>query len=178
MLERLPPVERAVFLLRSVFDYDYTDIAQFVGKSEAACRQSFSRAKKHLADRQLRDAPSPETHRQLLASFLQAVQTGDTSGLMAQLAEGVTLVADGGGKVPGAATQPVVGRQAVAQFAVGASRRFLALGYHVEQSEVNHQPALILRGGGQAHVVLTIEVHDQQVQTVRLIANPDKLKHL
>jgi RNA polymerase sigma-70 factor (ECF subfamily) len=178
MLERLPPVERAVFLLRSVFDYDYADIAQFVGKSEAACRQSFSRAKKHLADRQLHDSPSPETHRQLLASFLQAVQTGDTSGLMAQLAEGVTLVADGGGKVPGAATHPVVGRHAVAQFALGASRRFITLGYQVEQSEVNHQPALILRGGDQAYVVLTIEVLDQQVQTVRLIANPDKLKHL
>jgi RNA polymerase sigma-70 factor (ECF subfamily) len=178
MLERLPPVERAVFLLRSVFDYDYADIAQFVGKSEAACRQSFSRAKKHLADRQLHDAPSPETHRQLLASFLRAVQTGDTSGLMAQLAEDVTLVADGGGKVPGAAIHPVVGRHAVAQFAVGASRRFSTLGYQVEQSEVNHQPALILRGGDQAYVVLTIEVHDQQVQTVRLIANPDKLKHL
>jgi len=178
MLERLPPVERAVFLLRSVFDYDYADIAQFVGKSEAACRQSFSRAKKHLADRSSQAAPSPETHRQLLAGFLQAVQTGDTSALMALLAEDATLVADGGGKVPGAATRPVVGRTAVVQFALGASRRFLPAGHHVELSEVNHQPAAILRAGDQAYLVLTVEVQGQQVQTVRLIANPDKLTGL
>jgi len=178
MLERLPPVERAVFLLRSVFDYDYADIAQFVGKSEAACRQSFRRAKKHLAENPAHAAPAAEAHRQLLASFLQAVQTGDTSGLMSLLTEDVTLVADSGGKVPGAATHPVVGRQAVAQFAQGASRRFLALGYHAEMSEVNHQPAFILRGADRAHVVLTIEAQGQQVQLVRLIANPDKLTRL
>ncbi len=178
MLERLPPVERAVFLLRSVFDYDYADIAQFVGKSEAACRQSFSRAKKHLADRRPNASPSPAAHRQLLASFLQAVQTGNTSALMELLAEGATLVADGGGKVPGAAIHPVVGRYEVAQFSVGASRRFLPPGYRIELSEVNHQPAAIVRGGVRAYVVLTIDVQGQQVQTVRLIANPDKLTRL
>ncbi len=178
LLERLPPVERAVFLLRSVFDYDYADIARCVGKSEAACRQSFSRAKKRLADRPAPAAPSPETHRQLLVSFLQAVQTGDTSPLMELLAEDVTLVADGGGKVPGAALRPVVGRSAVTQFALGASRRFLPAGYRIELSEVNHQPAAIVRGDDRAYLVLTIDVQGQQVQTVRLIANPDKLTRL
>ena len=178
MLEQLQPAERAVFLLREVFDYDYADIATYVGKSQAACRQLFSRAKKHLADQQPRHSTSPEMHRQLLAGFLQMVQAGDAVALMDMLAEEVTLWADGGGKVPGAAIHPVIGRHEVAQFSVGASRRFLPSAYRVELSEVNHQPAVIVRAGDRAVVVLTIEVEAQRVQTVRLIANPDKLARL
>ncbi len=178
MLERLQPTERAVFLLREVFDYDYCDIASFVGKSEAACRQVFSRARKRVADQRSHQAISAETHRQLLASFLQVVRAGDTSALMEVLAEGVTLWADGGGKVPGAAIHPVIGRSDVALFAAGASRRFLLPRYRVELSEVNHQPAAIVRDGGRAVVVLTIEAEADRVKVVRLIANPDKLGHL
>ncbi len=176
--ENLQPVERAVFLLRAVFDYDYAEIATFVGKSEATCRQIFSRAKKHLAVRQHRDSPSPEMNRRLLKGFLEAVQTGNTTGLMDQLAEDVTLVADGGGKVPGAAIHPVIGRAEVLQFAVGASKRFLTTGYRVEPSEVNYQPAMIVRAGDRALVVMTIEVEASRVKTVRFIADPDKLTHL
>ncbi len=178
MLEKLQPVERAVFLLREVFDYDYVDIATFVGKSEAACRQIFRRAKKHLADRQRRESTSPEVNRRLLTGFLEAVRAGNTTGLLDLLAEDVMLVADGGGKVPGAAIHPVMGRTEVAQFAGGASRRFLAPIRRVELSEVNYQPAVIVRAGDQVLVVMTIEVEAGQVKTVRLIANPDKLAHL
>src|SRR5437667_1380750 len=77
LLEQLQPIERAVFLLREVFEYEYAEIATFLGKSEAACRQWFSRAKRHLADHRPRFPPSPETHRQLLTSFFQAAQAGD-----------------------------------------------------------------------------------------------------
>ncbi len=178
MLEQLQPVERAVFLLRQVFDYDYADIARFVGKSEAACRQSFSRAKKRLANRQAQHQAAPGTHQQLLAGFLQVVQAGDVVALMDLLAEDVTLWADGGGKVPGAAIHPVVGRDEVARFSVGATRRFLPSAYRLELSEVNYQPAVIVRAADRAIVVLTIDVAGQRVQTVRLIANPDKLGHL
>ena len=178
MLEQLQPMERAVFLLREVFDYDYADIATFVGRREAACRQMFSRAKKHLADRQSRYSASPETHQRLLTSFLQVAQAGDTTSLMNLLAEDVTLWADGGGKVPGAAIHPVIGRVAVAQFSVGANRRFLPPGYRVELSEVNHQPAIIMRAGDRALLVLTIEVEAGRVKILRFMANPDKLAHL
>ncbi len=178
MLENLQPVERAVFLLREVFDYDYADIATFVGRSEAACRQIFRRAKKHLADRQHYASTSPETTRRLLQGFLEAVRAGNTSGLLELLAEDVTLVADGGGKVPGAAIHPVIGRAEVAQFAVGASRRFLPPVYRVEFSEVNYQPAVIARAGDRVLVVMTIEVEAGRVKTVRFIANPDKLARL
>ncbi|HYX50313.1 MAG TPA: sigma-70 family RNA polymerase sigma factor, partial [Ktedonobacteraceae bacterium] len=81
LLEQLQPVERAVFLLREVFEYDYAEIASFLGKSEAACRQWFSRAKKHLADHRPRFPAPPETQRQMLTAFLQAVQAGEMTAL-------------------------------------------------------------------------------------------------
>src|SRR5713101_8875120 len=102
LLEQLQPLERAVFLLREVFEYDYAEIAAFLGKSEVTCRQWFSRAKKHLGDHRPRFPTSPETQKQLLTGFLQAVNAGEMSTLMNLLAEEVTFWGDGGGKVKGA----------------------------------------------------------------------------
>ena len=175
LLEQLQPIERAVFLLREVFEYEYAEIASFLGKSEMACRQAFSRAKKHLAEHRPRFPASPETHRQILTGFLQAVQAGDMTALMNLLAEDVTLWADGGGKVKGAATRPIVGRSAVARFSVGATRRFLPDGYQVELAEINRQPAMVIRGVDRVYLVLTIEVEAQRITTVRIVANPEKL---
>lgn len=178
MLEQLQPTERAVFLLREVFDFDYIDIATFVSRNEATCRQLFSRAKKHLADSQRHYSVPPEMHKRLLAGFLQAVQAGDQTTLMNLLAEDVRLVADGGGKAPGAAIYPVIGNKAVALFSIGANKRFLPSVFNVEFSEVNHQPAVIVRAEGRALVVLTIEVEGGRLKTIRFMANPDKLTHL
>jgi len=178
MLEQLQPVERAVFLLREVFDYDYADIAAFVGRKEAACRQLFSRAKKHLADSQYHFSVPPEVHKRLLSGFIEAVQEGNQKALMDLLVEDASLVADGGGRIPGAATQPLLGSQAVAQFAIGANLGFLPKDHHIELSEVNYQPALIARTADRVWVVLTIEVEEQQIKTVRFMANPNKLAHL
>jgi RNA polymerase sigma-70 factor (ECF subfamily) len=178
LLEQLQPVERAVFLLREVFDYDYGEIATFLGKSETACRQAFSRARKHPADHRPRFPASREAHRQLLDGFLRAVQAGDLSALMGILSADVTLWADGGGKVKGAATRPVAGRLAVARFAIGATRRFLPPGYRIEVADVNRQPAIVIRGDGHAFLVLTIEVEARRVRAIRIVANPDKLTHV
>src|SRR3954466_16146302 len=98
LLEQLTPLERAVFLLREVFDYDYAEIAAIVGKAEAACRQLLRRAKQHIADHRPRFKPTPEAHRQILTHFLQAVGSGELAGLLAMLADDVELWADGGGK--------------------------------------------------------------------------------
>ncbi|HKV01099.1 MAG TPA: RNA polymerase sigma factor SigJ, partial [Ktedonobacteraceae bacterium] len=122
LLEQLQPVERAVFLLREVFEYDYAEIASFLGKSEVACRQWFSRAKKHLGDHRPRFQASPDTQKQMLTGFLQAIQTGEMTPLMKMLAEDVTMWTDGGGKVKGAATRPITGREAVARFSLAASK--------------------------------------------------------
>lgn len=178
LLEQLQPIERAVFLLREVFDYDYADIAGFLGRSEAACRQAFSRAKKHMGEQRPRYAPTPTSHQELLTRFLGVVQAGEIEPLMAMLAEDVELWVDGGGKIRGAASRPIFGRNAVAQFVLGANRSFLPKDYVIEQSEVNGNPALIARSDGHAYVVLTIDIGDGRIQAIRLIANPDKLAAL
>lgn len=178
LLEQLQPFERAVLVLREAFEYSYAEIAGCLGKSEAACRQTHLRAKKRLAEHRPRFTPSPEAHRRLLAAFLAAVREGDMDTLTRLLAEDVVLWADGGGKARGAATRPVRGRLAVARFSIGATRRFLPASPCVDLAEVNAAPALIFRDGDRTLLVLSIDVVGQRVQTVRIIANPDKLAHV
>src|SRR5258708_11633065 len=122
LLEQLQPFERAVFLLHEVFEYEFAEIATLLGKSEAACRRSLSRAKKHLAEHRPRFPASAQTHRQLLSGYLQAAQGGDITPLMDLLSENVTLWTDAGGKLKQAALRPIVGRDAVARFSFGTIR--------------------------------------------------------
>jgi RNA polymerase sigma-70 factor, ECF subfamily len=175
LLEQLQPIERAVFLLREVFDYDYAEIATILGKNEVSCRKWFSRARKHLADHRPRFPASPETQQHLLASFLQAVNAGEMNNLVNMLAEDVTFWADGGGKVKGAATRKLTGRLAVARFILGADRRFLPEGYRTGIEMVNGQPALVARDNHRAYLVLTIEVEAGRIQAICIVANPEKL---
>ena len=177
LLEQLQPFERAVFLLREVFEYAFAEIANMLGKSEAACRRSFSRAKQHLKEHRPRFPASPETHRELLNGYFQAVENGEMTALQNLLAEEVTLWADSGGKVKGAALRPISGRDAVARFSLG-TMRFLPEDYRVELAEVNGQAAVIIRTDGQALLVLTIEVEAEQIQAIRIIANPEKLARI
>jgi RNA polymerase sigma-70 factor (ECF subfamily) len=175
LLESVTPVERAVFLLREVFDYDYAEIARVVGKEEAACRQLFSRARKHITERRPRFHSTPEEHQQMIGQFLMAVTSGDLDGLMNLLAEDVTWWSDGGGKVP-AARRPLHGRDNVARFALALPRLALE-GIQVEIAEVNGQTAVIFRrADGAPYYVMTFEVGDGRIQAVRAIGNPDKLK--
>jgi RNA polymerase sigma-70 factor, ECF subfamily len=181
LLEQLQPVERAVFLLREVFDYDYAEIANFLGKSEVACRQWFSRAKKHLADHRPRFQASPETQRRMLRSFQQALQAGEMTALMNMLAEDVTFWADGGGKVKGVAIHQLFGRDEVARFILSNSpifRNTLPADARVELAEVNGQQALITRSDERAFAVLTIDVDADQIKIIRFVANPEKLAHI
>ncbi len=174
LLEELQPFERAVFLLREVFEYEFAEIATILGKTEVACRRSFSRAKKHLAEHRPRFPASSKTHKQLLTRYFQAVQTGEMTALKDLLAEEVTLWADAGGKIKQAALRPIVGRDAVARFSLGTTR-FLPENFRVEIAEVNGQAAVIIRTDGQALFVLTIEVEADHIQAIRIIANPEKL---
>lgn len=177
LLEQLTPLERAVFLLREVFEYEYVEIAEIVGKEETACRQLFSRAKKHIATHRPRFKPTRESHRRLLDQFMRAVGLGEMDGLMRLLADDVTMWADGGGKARGAATRPLHGREAVARFVL-ASTRLPAEHYHAEISDVNGEWAVILRTAEKPIVVLFIEAEQGQVTKIRAIGNPDKLQHL
>lgn len=177
LLETLTPVERAVFLLRQVFEYEYAEIAAMVGKDEAACRQLFSRAKKHIAEHRPRFKPTPEQHRQVLDRFVSAVTDGDVDGLNRMLADDVTMWADGGGKIKGAATRPLHGREAVATFLM-ASTRLAVEGYRAELAELNGEPSVILRSGDKAFLVVFIGLEQEQVREIRVIGNPDKLQRL
>jgi len=177
LLEQLTPLERAVFLLREVFDYDYAEIAAIVGKAEAACRQLFSRAKKHIADARPRFNPSPEVHHQILDQFIRAAEHGELAGLMQLLSDDVELWADGGGKVRGAATRPIRGRAAVAQFVLATARR-APTDFRVEVADVNGERAVMIRASGEVRLVLSVGVDQGQVCAIRVIANPDKLQEL
>src|SRR2546427_7334239 len=177
LLEQLQPFERAVFLLREVFAYEFAEIATMLDKSEAACRRSFSRAKLHLRAHRPRFPASPQIHRQLLSGYFQAVQTGEMTPLMNLLSEDVTLWADGGGKVKQAALRPIRGRDAVARFSLG-TKRFWPENSRIEPGEVNGQAALIIRAGEKAFAIFTIDVEQGQIQAIRIIANPDKLARI
>jgi RNA polymerase sigma-70 factor (ECF subfamily) len=174
LLEQLQPFERAVFLLHEVFEYEFAEIATMLDKSEAACRRSFSRAKLHLRAHRPRFPASSQTHRQLLTSYFQAVQMGEMNTLTDLLAEEVTLWADAGGKLKQAPLRPIVGRDAVARFSLG-TKRFWPENARIELEDVNGQAALIIRAGGQVFSVLSIEVEAEHIQTIRIMANPDKL---
>jgi RNA polymerase sigma-70 factor (ECF subfamily) len=177
LLESLSPLERAVFLLREVFDYEYTEIAQITGRNEAACRQLFSRAKKHIRDHRPRFPASPEAHTKMVGRFMEACIAGDMDGLMSLLVEDVTAWSDSGGKVSGAARHPIQGRDKVARGLIGLLSR-APEGTTVEVIEANCLPALLMRVKGQIVGVITLEVEGDYIRALRSVANPDKLAHL
>jgi RNA polymerase sigma-70 factor (ECF subfamily) len=177
LLEQLTPIERAVFLLREVFDYSYAEIAAIVEKDEAACRQVFSRAKKRITAGRPRFTATPEQHRALLSRFMRAVGDGQLDGLLRVLADDVTLWADGGGKARGAATRPLHGRMAVARFVL-ASTRYLPDDARAEIAEINGRPAALLRAGRRAVLMITVEADSDHVREIRVIGNPDKLSRV
>ena len=179
LLERLSPEQRAVFLLREVFDYDYDAIAEIVGKSEAACRQLAVRARRHIEQDRPRFEASRQEQNELAHRFLTAAQTGDFDGLEALLASDVALHGDGGGKTR-AIAHPLFGRHRVARAVLHwmqVVRDFE--GFSIRPVDVNGHPgALGLDGQQRIAVVLSFDIADGQIQGIRSIVNPDKLRHL
>lgn len=176
LLENLSPLERAVFLLREVFDYHYDEIAGIVERDEAACRQLYSRARKHIAAHRPRFEPSPEAHRQILTRFMQVVEVGEIDGLVSLLTDDVVWYSDGGGKI-NAAVRPVQGKSLVSRFIAGLIR-LSPEQTTLEIVEVNGEPALMTRVQGKVVLVITIETNGERITTFRAVANPDKLARL
>lgn len=176
MLERLTPVERAVFLLRQVFGYEYAEIAAIVGKSEANCRQQFSRAQKAIAEARPRFETSREAQQRMLQGFLEAVGSGDLSRIEGILREDVEFISDGGGKAI-AARRVLHGRSEVAKFLHGLAQRSPE-GVSFEFAPVNGQLGLLLKLQGRLETVFVIESVDGAAQTIRAIRNPDKLARI
>ena len=176
LLESLTPVERGVFLLHEVFDYSFAEVADVLGKSEAACRQSFHRAKEHVRERRPRFSASREEQEKLMLSFVQACVSGDVAALSQALSEDVTAWTDSGGKAS-AARKPVHGRDAVARFLMGLTRKMGAsmrgaLGW------ANGAPTLIVTCEGKVVSLFLVEGSEGQIRAVRIVRNPDKLARL
>lgn len=183
LLEALSPVERAVFMLREVFGYSYPDVARVTGKTEVNCRQIFTRARKRIAagGRTRDSAPPPERRaegEELARRFFEAATGGDMDALLGMLAPDVALHGDGGGKAQ-AIAQPLAGRQRITRLLLGAFRRVRKLGASLRPAWVNGRPGAVLYDAeGRVISVIELDVANGVVQTIRSVANPDKLGHL
>jgi RNA polymerase sigma-70 factor (TIGR02957 family) len=183
LLEALSPVERAVFMLREVFGYDYRDVARITGKTEVNCRQIFARAKQRIAaGGRARDsvpAPARRTEGDELArKFFDAAAGGDMDALLGMLAPDVVLHGDGGGKAQ-AIGKPVAGRQRVTRLLLGLFRRGRMLGTAIRLAWVNGQPGAVLYDAdGRVVTVVELDIADGLVQAIQAVVNPDKLGHL
>ncbi|MFJ7153619.1 RNA polymerase sigma-70 factor [Streptomyces sp. NPDC101118] len=178
LLERLTPLERSVFVLRDVFAFGFDEIAGAVGRSEPACRQLLSRARRHMregrprfeADRGERDA--------LAARFFDALREGDVAGLQDLLAADVAMTGDGGGKTPQLA-RSIVGADNVARLLAAVFPRLAGIDVTLEPREVNGQPGAIFRDReGRVVQAMALDVLGGRVQAIRLVLNPDKLAHV
>ncbi len=179
LLESLTPVERAVFLLREVFGYGYERIASTVGRSEENCRQILARARRQVEARRTRFEADERQRDELLDRFLEACEDGDAEALEAMLAADVVVYSDGGGKAA-AARRPIHRRDLIVRFLVRVSRmRRERGGFRTRRARVNGQPGrLIVDPDGTVSDVLSIDVADGAIQTIRIVRNPDKLRHL
>ena len=179
LLEALSPEQRAVLLLRDVFDYGYDEIARIIGKSEAACRQLAVRARARVLERRPRFEVQPERRDVLVDRFFAAIEQGELEALEAVLADDVSLHGDGGGRAP-ALGQALQGRRAVARMLLNWRRAALRSGgYEVRRTVVNGHPgALIATAEGAVVAVWALDVVDGRIATVRSVVNPDKLAHI
>jgi RNA polymerase sigma-70 factor (TIGR02957 family) len=176
VLETLAPTERAVFVLREVFDVGYDEIAEAVDKSSAAVRQIAHRARTHVAARRPRGVVSPAAARGALDAFQRAVETGDLQCLLDILAPDVVLLGDGGG-LKQAVPHPVVGADKVARLLAAGLSRIAAL-MSMEPVQVNGYPALLVRFEGEVDTVLALRIDDGLVTGLYAVRNPEKLSHM
>ncbi|HTS98455.1 MAG TPA: RNA polymerase sigma factor SigJ [Streptosporangiaceae bacterium] len=178
LLERLSPAERAVFLLHDVFGYGYDEVARIAGKTEDNCRQLALRARRHIGERKPRFEASRRKREELAARFFAAVGQGDMDGLVTMLAEDAVVYGDSGGTRP-SWPRPIAGRDRIGRLLAGLARQIRQLGGTIRPAEINGQPgALILDPRGRLVNVFALDIADGQVQTIRSVINPAKLRHL
>ncbi|QIB64896.1 RNA polymerase sigma-70 factor [Kineobactrum salinum] len=175
-LERLGPEERAAFLLREVFDYSYNDIAAVLGKSEMACRQLISRARKRVRDDRVRYPVREDRQRQLATQFAEALMSEDREGFTRLLAREVEWVSDGGGKAR-AASRPITGVRATTRLAMGLVRRWRGK-LQVQVATINGQSGVLLCVERRILSAWALETDGRQVCSIYSVVNPDKLRSL
>ncbi|MEU2511496.1 RNA polymerase sigma-70 factor [Streptomyces syringium] len=178
LLERLSPLERAVFVLREVFGFGFDEIATAVERSEAACRQLLVRARRHMQAGRPRFEADRQERQELATRFFDALREGDVTGLQELLAADVSMVGDGGGKSP-ALARAIVGADKAARLLASVFPWLIRIDVTFEPREVNGQPGAIFRDrDGKVLYAMALDVLDGQIQTIRSVSNPDKLGHL
>jgi len=178
LLERLSPLERAAFVLREVFGFDYADTAAAVGRSEQACRQLVARARRHMAEGRPRFEADREEQAELARRFFDALRDGDVEGLRGLLAADVRMAGDSGGKAPRMG-RTLVGADKVARLLGVFFPRLFELAATCEPQEVNGRPGAVIRDReGRVLNTVSLDVVDGRITFVRLVVNPDKLAHL
>jgi RNA polymerase sigma-70 factor, ECF subfamily len=177
LLERLTPLERAVLLLREVFEYEYAEIAVLLGQTEPNCRQSLRRARQHVSTLRPRFQTTQNKRDDLLEKFLTAINSGEMGALTNLLTDDVVLHSDGGGK--GIAVPKLVhGVDNLSRGIFGGLKRLVPDGLVRKMTEINGQPGLVNYLNGQAHSILTLDVQDNRIRTIYIVTNPEKLAHI
>jgi RNA polymerase sigma-70 factor (ECF subfamily) len=177
LLERLSPAERAVFLLREVFEYEYDEIAPIVGQSATTCRQILRRARQHVTAGRPRFATSLQQRRALAQQFLDASRTGDLRSLLQLLSTDVVFYSDGGGKAP-AIPNPVQGADGVARLVINAQQKFVPTSVESRILPINGVPGVVTYAAGWPFSAVSFDFVEDRISAIYLVTNPDKLDHL
>jgi RNA polymerase sigma-70 factor, ECF subfamily len=177
LLERLTPIERAVFLLREIFEYEYSEIAAVLDQSEVNCRQILRRARQHVSAMRPRFKASTQKQNELLQRFLDAIGTGDMEGLLALLSHDVVLHSDGGGKAI-AVPNLIHGADNVIRGILGAFRKLLPKDLVRRLAQINGEPGVVSYLNGKPYSVVTLAAVDGRVHAIYVLTNPEKLAHL
>lgn len=177
LLERLTSIERAVFLLREIFEYEYSEIATILGQSEANCRQILRRARQHLSESRPRFRAPSEERSNLLERFLRATSQGDMDGLVELLASDVVLHSDGGGKAL-AVPNLIFGADKVARGILGSLEKLVPRNLLTRMALINGQPGIVSYLNGKPYSVLTLDTSEGRIRAIYVLTNPEKLAHL
>lgn len=175
LLDCLSPIERAVFLLREVFDYDYSKIAEIVGKTTANCRQITCRSRRRLALRQQQPPLSTEGKEKVISQFLTSWNQRDISSLVSLMSDDIIFLSDGGGRVT-AARYPLRGHQKVARFLTAIRSSQIIPDIFPQRSEINGQPGILNIANGSVQSIFSFELSEEGIQSIFAVANPDKLR--
>jgi RNA polymerase sigma-70 factor (ECF subfamily) len=175
-LDRLSPQERAAFLLHDVFDIPFAQIAAMIDRSEPACRQLATRARRAVRDERPWPSPAPDSHEHLLTAFLQAVASGDLSQLTGLLREDAVAMTDGGGR-KSAALNPIYGADKIARFFIGIAGKNSSRDIRIEPAVINGSIGALLYVDGELDHSLSVSIDGGKIAAIYLVRNPDKLRH-
>jgi RNA polymerase sigma-70 factor (ECF subfamily) len=176
-LDRLSPLERAAFLLHDVFDLQFSEVARMIDRTEAACRQLATRARRAVRDARPAPSATPDSHARLLSAFSEAVASGDVSRLAGLLREDAIAMTDGGGRKT-AALNPIKGADKIARFFISLAAKSADLDIRIEPTMINGSVGALLYVDGEIDHSLSMAIDGERIAAIYIVRNPDKLRHV